>query len=70
MRGEQITFGRLKGRTLLTARWFIGHEAGQHVILLEGEIVLEEIRSSSWGTILQAMQRGAFRSLLACSHPD
>jgi cytosine/adenosine deaminase-related metal-dependent hydrolase len=42
MPDKQLPFGKLQGRTLLTARWVVGHEAGQHVILPGGEVVLED----------------------------
>ncbi|RAI01704.1 N-ethylammeline chlorohydrolase [Acuticoccus sediminis] len=34
----------MPGRTLLAARWLIGHENGRHVILEDGELVLEDGR--------------------------
>lgn len=33
---------RPKGRTLLTARWLVGHDDGRHVLLEHGEIVFED----------------------------
>lgn len=33
---------RPKGRTLLTARWLVGHRDGRHVLLENGEIVFED----------------------------
>jgi cytosine/adenosine deaminase-related metal-dependent hydrolase len=33
---------RPKGRTLLTARWLVGHRDGRHVLLEHGEIVFED----------------------------
>lgn len=36
------TTERPKGRTLLTARWLVGHRGGRHVLLEHGEIVFED----------------------------
>ena len=33
---------RPKGRTLLTARWLVGHRDGRHVLIENGEIVFED----------------------------
>lgn len=30
-----------KGRTLMTARWVVGHEKGSHILLPDGEVVFE-----------------------------
>ncbi|UFN46944.1 amidohydrolase family protein [Roseomonas sp. OT10] len=37
-----LPWGRLEGPTLLTARWVLGHEAGRHLLLREGELVFED----------------------------
>lgn len=36
------TANRPQGRTLLTARWLVGHRGGRHLLLEHGEIVFEE----------------------------
>lgn len=36
-----LPWGRLDGRTLLTARWVVGHRDGRHVLLEQGEVVFE-----------------------------
>lgn len=36
-----LPWGRLDGRTLLAARWVVGHENGRHALLDRGEVVFE-----------------------------
>ncbi len=39
-----LPWGRLRGPTLLTARWVVGHRAGRHCLLEGGQVVFEDGR--------------------------
>ena len=38
---SRVCFGPLPGRSLITARWIVGHRNGRHCLLPEGELVFE-----------------------------